>query len=74
MFVIAAEVGRANAQSRRSGRAPHRELEDAQLGVRLEAAEGQRDAELRVVARLEATGAVRRAERSKDVLRRRLAG
>ena len=55
--------------------AAHRELEDADLGVGLEPAERQRDADLVVEARLRGDRAGRRrAERGEDVLRRRLAG
>ena len=55
--------------------AAHRELEDADLGVRLEAAERERHADLVVEARLGGDRAGRRsAERGEDVLRRGLAG
>ena len=55
--------------------AAHRELEDADLGVRLEAAERQRHADLVVEARLRGDRAGgRSAERGEDVLRRGLAG
>ena len=51
----------------------HRHLDDADLGVRLDPAERQRDAELVVVVPLVRDRAgVRRAEREQDVLRRRL--
>ena len=53
----------------------HRELEHADLGVGLEPAESEGDAELVVEARLGGDGARHgRAERVQDVLRRRLPG
>ena len=52
----------------------HRELEDAELGVRLDAADRQRHADLGVVAALGGDrSALRRADRGEDVLRRGLA-
>ena len=55
--------------------AAHAHLHDADLRVRLQPAERERHAELRVVAALVRDGARdRRAERSEDVLRRRLTG
>jgi hypothetical protein len=53
--------------------AAHRQLENAELGVGLDAADGQRHADLRVVAPLCGNGAaLRHADRGQDVLRRRL--
>ena len=53
--------------------AAHRELEDAELGVGLDAADRQRDADLGVVAPLGGDRApLRRADRGEDVLRRGL--
>ena len=54
--------------------AAHRQLEDAELGVRLDAADRQRDADLGVVAPLGGDGpALRLADRGEDVFRRGLA-
>src|SRR2546421_8877832 len=61
------------AQGPNLAEAAHRELEDANLGVRLEPAEGQGDADLVVEARLRRDRACRGcAECGEDVLRRSL--
>ena len=69
-----ADLGpRERAELRDLAEAAHRQLEHAHLGVRLEAAERERDADLVVVARLGRDGAgVRAAEGGEDVLGRRL--
>ena len=61
------------AERRDLPEAAHRQLQDAHLRLGLEAAERQRHPDLVVVARLRSHGSCRgHAERSQDVLRRRL--
>ena len=65
---------RERAQLRDLAEAAHRQLEDADLGVRLDAANGERHADLVVEAALRCDGPrLRGADRGEDVLRRGLA-
>ena len=75
MFVITPMCGRVNAHSSAICPKPRiDELEDADLGVRLDAANGERHADLVVEAALRCNGPrLRRADRGEDVLRRGLA-